>query len=68
MVPGLVADPSYRTKIHPALTRFADQDCTMRAYLVAYMGALALLAIAGIYLFDQSPVAEATSLPPVRFI
>jgi hypothetical protein len=38
----------------------------MLAYLIAYMGALALLAIAGIYLFDQLPVAEATSLPPER--
>jgi len=46
----------YPTKIHPALTSFADECCGMLARLIAYVGALALLAIVGIHLWDQLPV------------
>jgi hypothetical protein len=51
------------TRIHPALTSLADECCSMLARLVAYVGALALLAIAGIHLWDelQPGMAEAPS-------
>jgi len=52
-------NPDFPTRIHPALTSFADECCGMLARLIAYVGALALLAIVGIYLWDQLPVAEA---------
>jgi len=49
------AIPSYRAKIHPALTGFADKCRGMLAHLVAYVGALALLAILSLVLWDQIP-------------
>jgi hypothetical protein len=49
-------------RIHPALNSFADECCGMLARLVAYVGALALLAIVGIHLWDELPVAA--SLEP----
>jgi len=52
-------NPDFPTRIHPALTSFADECCGMLARLIAYVGALTLLAIVGIYLWDQLPVAEA---------
>jgi hypothetical protein len=49
-------NPSYHpTRIHPALNSFADECCGLLARLVAYVGALALLAIVGIHLWDQLP-------------
>jgi hypothetical protein len=56
------ATPSYTTQIHPALTSFADECCGMLARLIAYVGALALLAMVGIHLWDQLPTGEATEL------
>ncbi len=53
------AYPSYQTRIHPALTSFADECRGMLARLIAYVGTLVLLAIFGVYLWDQLPVAEA---------
>jgi hypothetical protein len=53
------ANPSYQTRIHPALTSFADECCGTLARLLAYVGALALLAIVGIHLWDQLPIGEA---------
>jgi hypothetical protein len=53
------ANPSYQTRIHPALTSFADECCGTLARLLAYVGALALLAIVGIHLWDELPVGEA---------
>jgi hypothetical protein len=53
------AYPSYPARIHPALTSFADECCGMLARVIAYVGALALLAILGIHLWDQLPVSEA---------
>ena len=47
------------TKIHPALTSFADECSGMLARLVAYVGTLALLAIIGIHFWDELPVGEA---------
>jgi hypothetical protein len=42
---------------HPALTSFADECCATLARLFGYVGALALLAIVGIHLWDQLPGA-----------
>jgi hypothetical protein len=39
--------------IHPALTSFADECCATLARLIAYVGALALFAIAGLHFWDQ---------------
>jgi hypothetical protein len=47
------------TQIHPVLTGLADECCGMLARLVAYVGALALLAIVGIHLWDELPPGEA---------
>jgi hypothetical protein len=59
------ADPAnshYTTRIHPALTSFADEVCGTLARLVAYVVMLALLAIGGIYLWEQLP--DATAMEP----
>jgi hypothetical protein len=47
------------TRIHPVLNSLADECCGMLARLVAYVGALALLAIVGIHLWDELPAREA---------
>jgi hypothetical protein len=49
----------YPTKIHPALNSFADECCGLLAHLLAYVGALVLLAIAGIHLWDELPAGTA---------
>jgi hypothetical protein len=49
----------YLTQVLPALHGFADECCGMLARLVVYVGALALLAIGGIHLWDELPPAEA---------
>ena len=46
----------YTTKIHPALLRFADECCGVLARLIAYVGALALIAIVGLSLWDELPL------------
>lgn len=53
------AHPSYQTRIHPALTSFADECCGTLARLLAYVGTLALVAILGVHLWDQLPADEA---------
>jgi hypothetical protein len=56
------ADPAnshYTTRIHPALTSFADEVCGTAARLIVYVVTLALLAIGVIYLWDQLPDASA---------
>jgi hypothetical protein len=57
--------PVYRGGIHPALTSFADECCGMLARLIAYVGALALLAIGGIHLWDEMP-ANVAEIPSAR--
>jgi hypothetical protein len=52
------ANPAYPSQIHPALIRLADEFCGTLAYLFVYVGALALLAIFGVHLFDQLPAIE----------
>jgi hypothetical protein len=49
------ANSYYPTRIHPALSSFADECCGMLARLVAYVGTLALLAIVGVHLWDELP-------------
>src|SRR5258708_12531319 len=59
------ADPANShctTRIHPALTSFADEVCGTLARLVAYVVMLVLLAIGGIYLWEQLP--DATAMEP----
>jgi hypothetical protein len=53
------------TRIHPALSSFADECCATLARLLAYVGTLALLAIVGIHLWDQLPAGEASE-PPLQ--
>lgn len=57
--------PSYQTRIHPALTGFADECCGTLARLLAYVGTLALVAILGIHLWDQLP-ADGANEPAVK--
>ncbi len=45
--------PHDPARIHPALTSFADECCRTLARLLAYVGVLALLAIAGIHLRNE---------------
>ena len=54
------ATPHDPTRIHPALTGFADECCGTLARLLAYVGILALLAIAGIPLWDELPAGLAS--------
>jgi hypothetical protein len=42
-----------RTQIRPALTSFAGECCGMPARLIAYVGALALVAIVGVDLLGS---------------
>jgi len=55
--------PDYPTQIHSTQLSFADECCGMLARVIVYVGALALLVIAGVHLWDQLPEAEA--LEPV---
>jgi hypothetical protein len=58
---GSCADPYYlsaQSRIYSTLTNFADECCGTLARLVVYLGALALLAIAGIHLWDELPAAD----------
>jgi hypothetical protein len=61
---AFAANSYYPNRIHPALTSFADECCGMLARLFAYVGTLALLAIAGVYLWDRLPgIADAGPAP-----
>jgi hypothetical protein len=51
--------PVYPSKIHPALISFADECCGTLAHLIAYVGALALLAMIGLHLWDELPASVA---------
>jgi hypothetical protein len=55
---------SYPTKIHPALSSFADECCGMLARLGAYVGILALLAIGTLQLWQQLPDNAAVEISP----
>jgi hypothetical protein len=58
------ANPHYPTRIHPALNSFADACAGTLARLVAYVGVLALLAMAGFHLWDDLPVAATAEPAP----
>jgi hypothetical protein len=51
------SNPQYHARIHPALTSFADECVATLARLIAYVGALALLGIVGLHLWDEWPAA-----------
>jgi hypothetical protein len=53
------AAPFYLTRIHPALSSFVDECCGTLARLIVYVGALALIGIVGLHLWDQLPLREA---------
>jgi hypothetical protein len=55
--------PHYPTRIHPALTSSADECFSTLARLLAYVGVLALLAIAGIHLWDELWAGLASERP-----
>jgi hypothetical protein len=59
------ANPHSPTRIHPALTSFADECTATLVRLVAYVGALGLLAMIGLNLWDELP-ASATTEPAPR--
>jgi hypothetical protein len=44
------------TRIHSALRSFADECCGVLARLIGYVGALALIAIVGLSLWDELPL------------
>ena len=48
-------------KIHPALRSFADECCGTLARLIAYVGALAVLAIVGFHLWGELPLRATVS-------
>ncbi len=60
--PSTSANPEYHNRIHPALTSFADECCATLARLIAYVGALALLGMVGMRLWDELPAAATPEL------
>ena len=50
------SNPDYHAGIHPVLTSFADECVGTLARLIAYIGALILLGIVGLHLWDELPV------------
>jgi hypothetical protein len=60
------ANSYYPTRIHPALTSFADEVCATIARLVAYVGTLALLGILGVHFWDLCEAAGGEAEPPVK--
>jgi hypothetical protein len=60
------ANSPYATRIHPALTNFADEVCATVARLFAYVGVLALFGILGVHALDkvqQDMAAEPAPAP-----
>ena len=60
------APPHYAHGIHPALTSFVDEIYGTLSRLIAYVCALALIAMAGVYLWDQIPAADLDAEPSVK--
>jgi hypothetical protein len=54
-LPGHCANSYDPTRIHLVLNGLAVECCGMLAHLALYVGALALLAIIGIHLWDELP-------------
>ncbi|HEV3146529.1 MAG TPA: hypothetical protein VGZ47_21760 [Gemmataceae bacterium] len=59
------SNPEYHARIHPALTSFADECVATLARLIAYIGALTLLGIVGLHLWDELPAAASVE-PTVK--
>jgi len=55
--PANSSNPGYHAGIHPALTSFFDECVATLARLIAYVGALVLLGMVGLYLWDELPAA-----------
>ena len=57
-MPPILASGAHYTSsnIYPALRSFADECCGVLARLIAYVGALALIAIVGAGLWDELPL------------
>jgi hypothetical protein len=53
---SILATARQQTNMHPALHRFADECTGLLARLMAYVGALALIAIVGVSLWDELPL------------
>jgi hypothetical protein len=53
----MLSNPEYHAGIHPALTSFADECVATLARLIAYIGALILLGMVGLHLWDELPAA-----------
>src|SRR5271165_4612435 len=63
------ADPAnshYTTRIHPALTSFADEVCATLARLLVYVGTLALIGILGVHFWDLWDAAGGLAEPSVK--
>jgi hypothetical protein len=59
--------PSHHTAgIHPALISFADEVSGALARLFAYLCTLALIAMSGVYLWDQIPAADLDLEPSTK--
>jgi hypothetical protein len=52
----VLAPALHPANLHPALRRFADECTGVLARLIAYVGALALIAIVGVSLWDELPL------------
>jgi hypothetical protein len=63
--PGDPANAPDATRIHPALTSFADELCATVARIFAYVGTLALLAILAVHGLDQLRAIEVDA-PPAK--
>jgi hypothetical protein len=63
--PGGPANTPHATRIHPALTSFADELCATVARVFAYVGTLALLAILAVHGLDQLRAIEVDA-PPAK--
>ena len=59
------AHPYYPSQTHPALNNFTDECCAVLARLLAYVGTLALVALAGFHFWNQLPAGEASG-PPLK--
>ena len=56
----------YSARIHPALSSFADEICGTLARLIAYLCTLALIAMSGVWLWDQIPEVDLEPEPLAR--
>jgi hypothetical protein len=60
------ANSQYTTRIHPALTSFADEIRATLARLFAYVGTLALIGILTVHFWDLWNAVRRAAEPPVK--